>query len=194
VNADKIPNYTDKTYLQSQFEQKIQNYSNDDPTVNVGMEITPIANGVKVRHNTKFFKAGSGEYYLAFYLLDDGITHRQNVNGVYDDNFKHGHIIRCVLGSGEPADLLAQGKKVALGNIAADKYFTGEFEYTFDATLFELPSKYDKLEKWDSWNVNDYQIAAIIWKKVRKRLYFRKWYCCSLEKIIQFIITENRLC
>jgi hypothetical protein len=62
--------------------------------------------------------------------------------------------------------LLAQGKKIASGNIAADKYYQGEFEYKFDATLFELPSKYDKIEKFDSWNVNDYEIAAIIWKKV----------------------------
>jgi hypothetical protein len=77
------------------------------------LSFTRSGNLLAVKSKTKFFTATSGEYYLAFYAIEDGI---QGVGGAYDQlgnsdpNYKHNHVIRaCSNTSNAFGDLIASG-------------------------------------------------------------------------------------
>lgn len=164
VNQEKITN-TANDFLRQKLVEKIDEYVGNDPTVNVGLDIIRLNNGVKVRTKTEFFKDASGSYYLALYLLDNAVEHRQNIGGSYKDDFVHSHTIRGIIGNGTPDQFFDYGELIATGSTVEGKTVEEDYEYSWDASLFELPSSLKDMEKWDSWDPNNYSIAAIIWKK-----------------------------
>ena len=129
------------------------------------MKITQTANGVSIETRTKFFQAANGEYFLAFYFVEDDIIHRQNTYNGYDANYDHDHVFRGVL-TDDPVNPSITGEMIASGSITAGTDYKKTFTYTHEyATYFTLPTDLQgTIEPWD-WNAANTSVIAVIWKK-----------------------------
>jgi hypothetical protein len=93
---------------------------------------------------TKFFNNVSGEYYAGVYILHKNIVHNQNVNGTYDANYVHHHVMMDHVTS-------VFGDQIATGSIAAGKvYHTG---YVYPYT--DIPEL----------DLAKMEVVGILWKK-----------------------------
>jgi hypothetical protein len=119
------------------------------PPAQTVLSFTKSGNVLAVKSKTKFFTATSGEYYLAFYAIEDGI---QGVGGLYDQsgnsdpNYKHNHVIRACSHSSN-----AFGEMIASGNIAAGKIVEKNFNLGAGGVA---PLDWSKV-----------YVVSVIWKK-----------------------------
>lgn len=106
---------------------------------NVNAYISASTNGsvIDVTAKTKFFAAGSGEYYLSVLVLEDNIQKTQSGSS----NPEHDNVIRGNAGAS------AWGEAITSTAMDAEQEF--KYSITVDPT----------------WNKSNLKVAAVIWKK-----------------------------
>ncbi len=110
------------------------------PVVNTGLNVTKNGDILNVQTKTHFFQNTEGEYYLGVYVIEDGVVNFQENQG---NDAVHKNVLRASMSSSSFGELIASG------SIAA----SSEFEQQFSIPL-------------GTWNLDNLEIAAIIWKKV----------------------------
>jgi hypothetical protein len=104
--------------------------------------LTVSGNSVSVQTQVKFFSAASGDYYLAVYLMENGLSASQS--GASTNPWIHNHVMRGnIAGSG------GFGESIATGSITSGKLINK----TYTATLTS------------GWNAANIYAALVIWKK-----------------------------
>ncbi len=100
--------------------------------------------------NSKFFLDTKGDYYMAVYILEDGIVSPQNkADGTIKKDQVHNHVLR---GSASKTF----GDSLATGSITAKK----EIKKSYSVTI---PT---------AWKAANLQVAAVVWSKVGTKYYF----------------------
>lgn len=101
-----------------------------------------IVNGdiFKVRYKSKVLADISGEYYLAVYLMEDGILYRQS--SAATNPFEHNYVIRKSNEGGF-------GSQISQDELTKNNTITGTVEFEIDP----------------NWNKEKLSATAIIWKK-----------------------------
>lgn len=113
---------------------------NASPVVNAGITATIKDNNLEVNSKVLFFQEGNGEYYLSLLIVEDGVIEAQSNRG---NDANHKKILRSSIAG-------TFGKIIANGTISANSEFTFTDTKAIDAT----------------WNTENLEVAAIIWKKV----------------------------
>lgn len=104
--------------------------------------MTYTGTSITVKTQTKFFAATSGNYYLATYLVENGVSGSQNNGGTYV-NLSHKHVLRGV------ATGSAIGELIASGNITTGTVINKTYTVTAGT----------------GWNLANVYLALVIWQK-----------------------------
>lgn len=146
-------------------------FNSISPVANIEFGITKNATGFVAKTTTKFFKETNGEYYITMFITQNGINHRQNVGGTYQNSYTHDNIIRAypITNAKETAGSLAGlnktfGKAIISGSIAAGKFVNTELTYVADNKTTMMPSGWNVF-MWDQNNTSNLFVTAIVWKK-----------------------------
>ncbi len=122
----------------------IQNLVNSNynlsPVVNAGLQVVKNGNTLEVQTKTRFFQNTTGEYYIGVYVIENGVINNQTGQG---SNAVHKNVLRASMSSSSFGELISSG------SIDADT----EFDNAYSIEI-------------DNWNVNNLEIATIIWEKV----------------------------
>ncbi len=115
------------------------------PIAAIDMEVKKDTEHFDVNARVKFFENATGDFYLSFYILEDGIpggpgSGDYTQSGVSDPNYTHDYVPR------KSYTQEVYGQSLA-SNPSADDVFDTEFEFTFDA----------------SWT-NTVYVGAAIWR------------------------------
>ena len=109
------------------------------PIANSGLLAELDGNTLNVTVRTRFFQETIGEYYLGVYVIEDGVVNFQQNQG---DNAVHKNVLRT--------SMTNESFGVFLDDGVVEEF--SEFLNEFSIQLGD-------------WNVNNLEIAAIIWKK-----------------------------
>jgi hypothetical protein len=110
------------------------------PIANTGLLVEKDGNMLNVTTRTRFFQQTQGEYYLGVYVIEDGVINFQQGQG---DNAVHKNVLRASMSDSSFGEFLDDGT-------------IQEFSEYFKTFSIEL----------GSWNINNLEIATIIWEKV----------------------------
>jgi len=134
------------SYTGATSEIATKNATEPDAGIGIHWSIGGGANAGKFNINvyTKFFKQVSGEYFAGVYILHKSIVKNQNVDGTYDPNYIHHHVMMDHVTS-------VFGDPIAAGDIAAGSVKSLSFVYPYT----EIPDL----------NLAKVEIVGIIWKK-----------------------------
>ncbi|MCF8368493.1 MAG: Omp28-related outer membrane protein [Bacteroidales bacterium] len=120
----------------------------ETPTAGIALQYEISGANIAVKTKTKFFDAGSGDYYLSVLVLESGIDGSSS-SGAYAQNgtstpatYQHDFVLRASAVDGN-----AYGELIAT-DPAKDAAFTKDYTIPFD-------------EAWD----NDVYVVAILWNK-----------------------------
>lgn len=122
-------------------ETAVKAAENVSPIVNAGIMATVKDNTLEVDAKVKFFQEGNGDYYLSLFIVEDGVIGYQSQRG---SDANHKKLLRSSMMGG------TFGQSIASGTISADS----EFTFTDSKALDE------------NWNIENLEVAAVIWKKV----------------------------
>ena len=106
---------------------------------------------ISVKTKTKFFGTGSGEYYLAIYAIEDGLsaTGDYQQTGNDDPSLKLNSILRGVGVPNANYPINVFGAQIANGTVASGTYIDKDFTVSVNPNA----------------NINNIHISAVIWKK-----------------------------
>jgi len=121
---------------------------NISPTVNAGITATIKDNMLEVDTKVKFFQEVNGEFFLSLLIVEDGVIGYQSNRG---DDANHKKILRSSMLGG------TFGQTIANGNIDVDTEFSFKDSKEIDA----------------SWDIDNLEIAAIVWQKVSGNYEFK---------------------
>ncbi len=138
-NENQNVNSTNTASKRSAIQNLVNNNYSLSPIANAGLQVTKDGNSLIVQTKTRFFQNAMGEYYLGVYVIEDGVINFQQ--GIGNDAV-HKNVMRASMSSSSFGELIANG------NIDADSEFDKEFSIQLG-----------------NWNVNNLEIATIIWKK-----------------------------
>lgn len=127
---------TKRTEIQSQ----VITNSGMAPVVNAGVTAVKDGNDVTLSIKTRFFQATEGEYYVAAYVIEDGVI---NFQASQSSSAVHKNVLRAAFTNDTFGELVAEG------SIAAGDTFDKTFSMTLDP----------------SWVQSNLEIAVIVWKK-----------------------------
>lgn len=120
---------------------------NQTPIANTAA-ITSFENGVlKATVKTKFFQQTFGDYYVATYLIENGVLNSQSGRG---SEVEHKKVMR---GGMMTEDF---GKRMINGMVMMNREFTETFEMAIS----------------EGWNVENMELVTIIWKKSEEEYHF----------------------
>lgn len=123
---------------------------------NSNYEMTVSGTQVNLRTTTKFFKNVEGEFYLAPYMIVDGIMGNQQVSGQGTQNLEHHKYVAKVAKPTTVSNKEHFGYKIAKGKIDAGYTVSFDFEASRDL----------------SWNESDISFGLIIFQKQADTLAF----------------------
>lgn len=93
--------------------------------------------------SAQIFADVSGDYFVAAYLMEDGLVYTQQIAGAdADPNFIHNHVIR------ESSNGSAWGEQFIFGSGSSGQVFTKSYQ----------------IERNPSWKVENMYMVAIVWK------------------------------
>lgn len=100
--------------------------------------------------NSKFFTDATGDYYMAVYILEDGVVSPQNkADGTIKKDQVHNHVLRGTANK-------TFGESWATGSIKANTETKKSYSVTIPTT----------------WKAENLQVAAVVWSKVGTKYYF----------------------
>jgi hypothetical protein len=100
--------------------------------------------------NSKFFTDATGDYYMAAYIIEDGIVEPQKKSdGTTNNNQIHDHVLRGTANS-------TFGESWATGTTKAATINKKSYSVTIPAT----------------WKAANLHVAAVVWSKVGTKYYF----------------------
>ncbi len=177
INIQYIPTFTVNGSIistsESAINSAIRTFSQKIVEAGVNFNATKSANGVNIAYKIKIFEQVLGKLYIAFYLTEDGIVHRQNTASGYRSTYTHDHVLRAMLnnidlgGKSVPSfgDLVTSDTVINKG-----REFTGKVDFKYDAELFDISNL--PLNQF-VWNPsNKYHVIAVIWLREGERYYF----------------------
>jgi hypothetical protein len=128
------------TITRSNLKKSADSFALIAPIASTGFSYTISGVNVDFKTKTRFWKAGSGTYNLAVYVIEDSVYGMQNgqTGSVY-----HHYVIRGSL-SGNTF-----GDQIATGNQTIDQVFTKNYSYALDPT----------------WNKSRLKFLTVIYKK-----------------------------
>jgi hypothetical protein len=139
-----------KADMKDQGAMKVYLDANKTAIAGIDIKYTKEGNKMKVETLTKFFAAGTGDYYLSVYILEDGIDGSSNAPQGYvqpgvsqsypNDDYKHDFVMRAASNNNSMGELL-------VSNPAKDKEISKSYTIALDP----------------SWNKKLYAVA-VIWK------------------------------
>ncbi|MDD3876590.1 MAG: hypothetical protein PHT69_08210 [Bacteroidales bacterium] len=108
------------------------------PIAAIDMKTTKNSGSFAVKSKVKFFAAGTGDYYLSFFILEDGIlgnagTGNYEQDGTSNANYKHDFVLRKTYATNAYGELLATNPAA---NATYDKEITFEFNTAWTNTLY----------------------------------------------------------
>lgn len=162
-------NGVETTRSESAFKSAIQAKAAQKPVANVGFNVKSTGNGFTVDTKTKFFQDAAGEYYIAIFVIEDKIVHRQNVNTAYVNQFEHMHVLRDVVGGTNDNAKVWGDAAISTGAKTAGSTVTNSYSYTFPTHT--LPAKYTTINKY-VWAPAKTKIAVTLWKKEGSKYVF----------------------
>jgi hypothetical protein len=117
---------------------------NTTPIAGIDMKTKRTGADISIESQVKFFQAGSGDYYLSFWMLESGIDGSASAGsyaqaGTSDPNYKHDYVIRKAEGH-------VYGEKI-LTNPEAGKTFDKNFTMSVNS----------------AWTKEVY-VVAVLWK------------------------------
>ena len=119
------------------------------PVVNCYVGKTISGSTVTLDVKAKFFTAATGDYFIAAYVLEDGIVASQSmVSAPANATQVHNHVLRGAFSA-------TFGDAFANGSIESGKVFGKTFTTTLNS----------------SWKVNNLSYSVIIWKKDAGGIY-----------------------
>ena len=124
----------------------LETIKTEAPEMAIG--VGSIVNGdiFKVRYKSKVLADITGEYYLAIYLMEDGILYRQS--SAATNPFEHNYVIRKSNGGGF-------GTQISQNELTKNTTITGTVEFEIDP----------------NWDKEKLSVSAIIWKKEGTNYY-----------------------
>lgn len=120
------------------------------PQSNIAFNYTITGNSITVNTTSKFFQNQTSvddQYYVGAFIVENGITVNQHINGTYEDQIQN-RVLRTVMG-GSVQDLGLWGDQIAEGVIAAGTTFDHQFTATLDP----------------AWNQSNMDVVVVIWKR-----------------------------
>lgn len=139
VSADRktgggIPSFWvgDDKVSSSDAVSKMNTLTAKTPIAGMDMKTTKNSDNFSVKSKVKFFAAGQGDYFLSFFILEDGINGNSSAGnyaqeGTSNANFKHDFVLRASHTSN------FYGEKIAT-NPAANFVFDKEFTFNSNAS------------------------------------------------------------
>jgi len=112
-----------------------------DPTASTGFTYSISGNTINVNTKTQFWKATTGTFKVAVYVIEDSVLGYQNGQS---SNVYHHYVLRGNMGSS------VYGDQIATGSITANQTFTKNFTFTITD---------------NTWNKNRIKILTVIWKQ-----------------------------
>lgn len=129
----------------------------DAPVVaNANYEMSVSGTQVNLKTTTKFFKNVEGEFFIAPYMIVDGIMGNQQVQGMGTQNLEHHKYVAKVAKPTTSNNKQYFGYKIANGKVDEGYTVSLDFEATRDL----------------SWNENDISFGLIIFQKQADTLAF----------------------
>ena len=139
-NEDLLASRTNFPALATEVNSRVADMANQTPVANVGF-IANLDNGtMTVRTKTQFFEAADGEYFLALYLVEDGVIMAQSGQ---PSNAEHKEIMR----GGFDIDVFGR-QLTPMTSIAEGTEFTNMHEMNIDP----------------NWIVENLTLVGMIWK------------------------------
>ncbi len=114
---------------------------------NVGFTTSFNGDVMTIKTKTKFFKAASGDYRVAVYVLEDGVVGAQSGHAS-TPNVSHHHVMRGAAKLDGASSAPTWGETVATGSITAGTEVSKT--YTMDVK---------------GYNKDNIEVVAVIWKK-----------------------------
>ncbi len=181
LNVSAIPTFAVNGIAVTTNENSINSSMNTfrSRIVEAGVNFTASksAKGIDITYKTKFFSDVEGDYYVGFYLTEDGIMHRQAVGSAYQSTYEHSKILRAILNPDKIEELtintqqgsatvyLSFGKELESGTISKGRENSGKVKFEYDASKFDSSGKGAAVNPF-VWNAaNKYNVVAVIWRK-----------------------------
>lgn len=101
-----------------------------------------------IETKTNFFAEGNGDYFVAVYVLEDGIVGKQSGHP-QTPNVTHHHVLRGAATLSGRASAKTFGEKIASGTVAAGTSVYKKF-------IFDVG---------EGHNTSNYEVVTVIWKK-----------------------------
>ena len=139
-NFDQGVNSGNVGTKREQIRDQVMATAASSPVVNSGIEAILDEGEVTLNVKTRFFQDAEGEFYVAPYIIEDGVINLQSGQG---NDAEHKFILRTSF-TDNPF-----GEVVSEGQVASGTTFDQQFSLTLDP----------------SWIVDNITVAVIIWQK-----------------------------
>jgi hypothetical protein len=138
-NEDQGVSSGNVTAKRTQISSAVNQFSQGMPVVQTGLDASWNGTTLNVEYNTEFFQNASGEYYLAFYVLEKLVIAQQASIG---SNAQHEQILRTEVNGDN------FGSQLTSGSVISGEVFSGMVSMDLG-----------------SYDTDNLEIAALIYKK-----------------------------
>lgn len=155
VQTAKSGSSIDVTKTKENVQTAVNTHAGAPVLANAAFKATVDGDLMKLNIKTKFFQAGDGEYYMAVYVVEDGVMGAQSGHASYPNPVAHEFVLRDTYnptGSLNPS----YGTVISSGAVAAGTEFKTEYTYRIEPT----------------WNKDNIHTYVVIWKKVGTKFEF----------------------
>jgi len=146
-NADMDVTNGNTTAKRTELQEIINANAEMAPVANIGFAANLTGEFLTIEAKAKFFQEATGDYYMAVYILEDGIVHNQSSNSTMA---VHPFVMRTSLTDS------SFGSSMMNGTIAADT----EFDESFSLQLNP------------NWNKENLVLIGVVWEKVEDTYQF----------------------
>ncbi len=138
----------DVNQTKTNIQTTVNTHSAGPVVANAAFKATAEGDLMKVNIKTKFFNAADGDYYMAVYVVEDGVMGTQSGHPSYPTAVAHEFVLRDTYspsGSLNPS----YGTLLSSGAVAAGTEFKTEYTYRIEPT----------------WNKDKIHTYVVLWKK-----------------------------
>jgi len=135
-------------------------YNANSPEAGIAAQATLSGEKFTIDTKMKWFKAGSGEYYITAFIVEKDLNHRQAVGGAYQAVYGHKHIVRATTAGDCDRSTQTVFGEIANGSLAVNAEFTKTLSFTWKN---ETPT--GNLNNWSLGSASNYGVAVVIFKK-----------------------------
>jgi len=124
-----------------QANDSINGISSNTPIASSGSIYQVNDDKLTIKYGTQFHTAATGEFYVAAYIIEDGLVYAQSGANT---SYVHNNVIRASVNGNSFGSLIKNG------DIVADELFENQTSFPINQT----------------WNLDNIKITTVIWEKV----------------------------